>query len=57
MNSGTDPQKPGEPARPAPDASAEKSNPVDDSKATHRPSASRNEDVERGGRNEPDDPV
>jgi hypothetical protein len=57
VNSGTDPQRPGAPARPVPDASAEKSAPVDDSRTTHPPAASRNEDVEHGGRNEPDDPV
>jgi hypothetical protein len=57
VNSGTDPQRPGTPARPVPDASAEKSAPVDDSRITHPPAASRNEDVEHGGRNEPDDPV
>ena len=56
VNSGTDPQRPGKPARPAPDASAEKNTP-DDSGTTHPPSARRNEDVERSGRNEPDDPL
>ena len=57
VNSGTDPQRPGTPARAAPDASAEKTTPVDDAGTTRPPSTSRNEDVERGGRNEPDDPV
>ena len=57
VNSGTDPQRPGAPARPIPDASAEKITPVDDSRTSHPPSTSRNEDVEQGGRNEPDDTV
>jgi hypothetical protein len=57
VNSATDPQRPGKPTRPAPDASTEKTTPVDDSRAAPRTSASRNEDVEHGGRNEPDDPV
>jgi len=57
VNSGTDPQRPGKPARPAPEASAEKSTPIDDSRTTHPPSTNRNEDVEHGGRHEPDEPV
>ena len=57
VNSGTDPQRPGKPARAAPDESTEKTTPVEDSAAAHPPSASRNEDVEHGGRDEPDDPV
>ena len=57
VNSGTDPQRPGKPARPVPEASTEKSTPIDDSSTTHPSSASRNEDVEHGGRNEPDDPL
>jgi hypothetical protein len=56
VNSGTDPQRPGKPARAIADTSAEKTAPVEDSAAAQRP-ASRNEDVEHGGRNEPDDPV
>jgi hypothetical protein len=55
VNSETDPQRPRKPARPAPEASAEKSTPIDDSRTTHPPSTNRNEDVEHGGRNEPDD--
>jgi hypothetical protein len=57
VNSATDPQRPGAPARRVPDASAEKATPVADSSRTHPPPTSRNEDVEHGGRNEPDDPV
>ena len=57
VNSGTDPQRPGQPSRSIPDASSEKTVPVEPSGAAQRPPASRNDDVERGGRNEPDDPV
>jgi hypothetical protein len=57
VNSGTDPQRPGETARPIPDASSEKAAPVEPSGASPRQKSSRNEDVEHGGRNEPDDPV
>jgi len=57
VNSGTDPQRPGAPARRVPDASAENATPVTNSSRTHPPSAGRNEDVEHGGRNEPDDPL
>jgi hypothetical protein len=61
VNSGTDPQRPRIPARPAPDvtpdASDETSSVAQDVKPAARPSSSRNEDVEHGGRNEPDDPV
>jgi hypothetical protein len=57
VNSGTDPQRPGEPARAVPDTSSEKTAPAGDSGAAPRPAASRNDDVEHGGRNEPDDPV
>jgi hypothetical protein len=58
VNSGTDPQRPGRPARAVPDpSSSEKPVPLEDSPAAQRPAASRNEDVEHGGRNEPDDPV
>ena len=54
VNSGTDPQRPGKPARALPDASAEKTPP----REGPRPApVVRNEDVEHGGRNEPDDPV
>jgi hypothetical protein len=56
VNSGTDPQRPGKPARPTPDPAPDKSTPADDSRVAPRPSASRNEDVEGGG-NEPDDPL
>jgi hypothetical protein len=55
VNSGTDPQRPGEPPRPVPDPSTDESAPIDSK--VPRPPASRNEDVEQGGRNEPDDPV
>jgi hypothetical protein len=61
VNSGTDPQRPG--TRPvtgsAPEpAGSETPVPGDRFNATHQPMpASRNEDVEHGGRNEPDDPV
>jgi hypothetical protein len=54
VNSGTDPQRPGKPARALPDAAAEKTPPREDSRPAP---ASRNEDVEHGGSNEPDDPV
>ena len=57
VNSGTDPQRPGEAARPIPEASNEKAAPVEPSGASQRPPSSRNEDVEHGGTNEPDDPV
>jgi hypothetical protein len=55
VNSGTDPQRPGKPARALPDVPAEKS--PSDADSRPAPAASRNEDVEHGGRNEPDDPV
>jgi hypothetical protein len=55
VNSGTDPQRPGKPARAVPDASAERTPPREDSGPA--PASSRNEDVEHGARNEPDDPV
>jgi hypothetical protein len=54
VNSGTDPQRPGKPARAIPDAAAEKTPPREDSRPAP---VGRNEDVEHGGRNEPDDPV
>jgi len=57
VNSGTDPQRPGRPAQPSSDTSAEKTSAVAEPRTTHPSSASRNEDVENGGRNEPDDPV
>ena len=57
VNSGTDPQRPGQPSRPVPDTASEKSAPVEPSGAAPPRPASRNEDVEHGGRNEPDDPV
>ena len=57
VNSGTDPQRPGEPSRPIPDTSSEKTTPGGDAGAAPRPPAVRNEDVEHGGRNEPDDPI
>ena len=57
VNSGTDPQRPGQPALPAPDTSSEKAVPLEPSGASQRPPSSRNEDVEHGRRNEPDDPV
>jgi hypothetical protein len=59
VNSGTDPQRPG--TRPvagsAPEpAGSETPAPADRFNATHQPApASRNEDVEGGGKNEPDD--
>jgi hypothetical protein len=59
VNSGTDPQRPGE--RPAPDstadaASSEASTPADRFDATHQPAPkTRNEDVEGGGKGDPDD--
>ena len=58
VNSGTDPQRPGEPARPIPDASAEKSGATaGPAEPPPRPSSrGGNDDVEGGGRNEPDDP-
>ncbi len=55
MNSGTDPQKPGE--KPAPDSASgrETSPPPDRFDATHQPApAGRNESVE-GGKGDPDD--
>ena len=55
VNSGTDPQRPGTPSRSVPDASG-KTAPMDSATVPSRP-ASGNEDVEHGGRNEPDDPV
>ena len=54
VNSGTDPQRPGKPARALPDAAAEQTPPREGSRPAP---ASGNEDVEHGGRNEPDDPV
>jgi hypothetical protein len=57
VNSGTDPQRPGETPRPIDEASTEKTASVEPSGASQRPPSSRNEDVEHGGRNEPDDPV
>ena len=59
VNSGTDPQRPG--TRPAADSAAEPAGsetpaPADRFNATHQPApASRNEDVEAGGKNELDD--
>jgi hypothetical protein len=55
VNSGTDPQRPGRPARAVPDASTEKAPPREYTRPT--PASSRNEDLEHGGRNDPDDPV
>jgi hypothetical protein len=55
VNSGTDPQRPGKPARAVPDPSAERTPSREDARPA--PAASRNEDVEHGGRSEPDDPV
>ena len=56
VNSGTDPQRPGKPARAVADiSSSERTAPLE-APAQH-PAANRNEDVEHGGRNEPDDPV
>ena len=55
VNSGTDPQRPGKPARAVRDAPAETTPPREDSGPA--PASIRNEDVEHGGRNEPDDPV
>ena len=57
VNSGTDPQRPGETSRQIPDAGSEKAAPVEPSGGSQRSPSSRNEDVEHGGRNEPDDPV
>ena len=59
VNSGTDPQRPG--ARPATGPApaptdSEKTTPIDRFNATHQPAtAARNEGVEGGGKNEPDD--
>jgi hypothetical protein len=59
VNSGTDPQRPG--ARPATGSAAatvdsEKTTPIDRFDATHQAApAARNEGVEGGGKNEPDD--
>ena len=61
VNSGTDPQRPG--TRPVPESAPEapgSETPAsqDSFNATHQPApASGNDDVERGGRDEPDDPV
>jgi hypothetical protein len=55
VNSGTDPQRPGQPSRSVPDAPSEPTPPREDSRPVRVPS--RNEDVEHGRRNEPDDPV
>jgi hypothetical protein len=64
VNSGTDPQRPGQPPRPAPDAdatgtsAAETSVPAHPFDATHQPETPpRAEDVERGPRGAPDDPA
>ena len=57
VNSGTDPQRPGKPARAVRDISAEKSAPVEGSASGQPPAARGNDDVEHGRRNEPDDPV
>jgi hypothetical protein len=63
VNSGTDPQRPGQPPRPAPDKDApgptsEVSVPADRFDATHEPERSgRGEDVERGPRGTTDDPA
>jgi hypothetical protein len=61
VNSGTDPQRPGTPPRPAPDSappgtSAEETSvPTDRFGATHKPApAGRSEDVE-GGKGDPSD--
>jgi hypothetical protein len=58
VNSGTDPQRPG--ARPASGSAAptdsEKTTPIDRFDATHEAApGARNEGVEGGGKNEPDD--
>ena len=58
VNSGTDPQRPG--ARPSTGLAAptdsEKTTPIDRFDATHQAApAARNEGVEGGGKNEPDD--
>jgi len=55
VNSGTDPQRPGQPARAVPDAPPGGTPSRDGSRPV--PVPSRNEDVEHGARNEPDDPV
>jgi hypothetical protein len=61
VNSGTDPQRPGTPARPVkdtspPGTSAAETSATDRFGATHRPaSPGRNEDVEGGGQNDPED--
>ena len=59
MNSGTDPQRPGVPPAAGPASAptdSEKATPVDRFDATHQPApAARNEGVEGGGKNEPDD--
>ncbi len=63
VNSGTDPQRPGQPPRPAPNAdapgtAADTSVPADRFEATHQPAApARGEDVERGPRGGSDDPA
>jgi hypothetical protein len=63
VNSGTDPQRPGQPPRPGPDkdapgTAAEDSVPADRFDATHEPATSgRGEDVERGPRGTTDDPA
>ena len=59
VNSGTDPQRPGtRPVAGSAPAESETPAPEDRFTATHQPMpASRNEDVEHGGRNEPDDRV
>jgi len=59
VNSGTDPQRPGQPPEPPPDApatSAETSVPADRFEATHEPvTTPRGEDVERAHRGGADD--
>ena len=63
VNSGTDPQRPGTPARPVPETSppgtsaAETSVPTDPFGATHKPAATgRTSDVEgSGSKGDPDD--
>jgi hypothetical protein len=56
VNSGTDPQRPGEKPTAAATPGGETSPPPDRFDATHQPApAGRNESVEGGGKGDPDD--
>src|SRR3954463_2017603 len=59
VNSGTDPQRPGTAARPlpetAPGTSGSEAPATDAFNAPHQPAAARREDVEGGGKGDPED--